>query len=676
MKKFSFLFFGFIFGLFLLGSNLSVFASGTPVATNVAITGTPNVGQTLTWSYTYTTTNMVWESVGNIWFSSGEATYTSLAIDSNNIQYVAYGDGWNWGKATVKKYNGTSWETVGSLGFSSGAVAYTNLAIDSNNIPYVAYYDGANSDKATVKKYNGTNWETVGSLGFSSGMASYISFVIDDNNIPYVSYMDGWNSQKASVMKYNGTNWEAVGFPGFSSWQASYTSLAIDSLNNLYILYDDVANSSRASVMKFNGTNWEAVGSLGFSSAQIVYTSLAIDKNNFLYAAYGDNGNQNRATVMKFNWTSREVVWVPDFSSGQAYYPSLKIDSNNVPYIAYSDKDYWTGSLDKKATVMKFNWTSWETVGVSNFASGHIYYNSLAISNSNALYLWYYDEWNGNKATVMKYEGYPEWISTYQWYGNGEIITGATWKTYNILSSDQGKYIKFEVEPFTSINSTWLKVMSSSILINTQGWGGWGGWWGWGWWTTNTGTVNTGSNTTGANNTGNIQLLTWNMSGFSQEFIDAYLFAYKIWITTQKTIQEADLYWNLTRVHMAKMMSNYDIKIMSGIIDTWRQCNFKDITNQSSEMKSYIKLSCQLGIMWVGMENFNPNWLVTRAEFGTVLSRILYGNKYNNWTPYYIEHLKALKKDWIITNIDPNLKEVRWYVMLMLMRATKIFQWE
>jgi hypothetical protein len=77
------------------------------------------------------------------------------------------------------------------LGFSSGAVAYTNLAIDSNNVPYVAYYDGANSDKATVKKYNGTNWETVGSLGFSSGMASYISFVIDDNNIPYVSYMDG-----------------------------------------------------------------------------------------------------------------------------------------------------------------------------------------------------------------------------------------------------------------------------------------------------------------------------------------------------------------------------------------------------------------------------------------------------------------------------------------------------
>jgi hypothetical protein len=48
MKKFSFLVFGFIFGLFLLGSNLSVFASGTPVATNVAITGTPNVGQTLT----------------------------------------------------------------------------------------------------------------------------------------------------------------------------------------------------------------------------------------------------------------------------------------------------------------------------------------------------------------------------------------------------------------------------------------------------------------------------------------------------------------------------------------------------------------------------------------------------------------------------------------------------
>jgi hypothetical protein len=41
------------------------------------------------------------------------------------------------------------WVNVGinSTGFSQGQVAYTSLAIDSNNIPYVAYQDIANSNK-------------------------------------------------------------------------------------------------------------------------------------------------------------------------------------------------------------------------------------------------------------------------------------------------------------------------------------------------------------------------------------------------------------------------------------------------------------------------------------------------------------------------------------------------
>jgi hypothetical protein len=46
-------------------------------------------------------------------------------------------------------------------------------------------------------------------------------------------------------------------------------------------------------------------------------------------------------------------------------------------------------------------------------------------------------------------------------------------------------------------------------------------------------------------------------------------------------------------------------------------------------MKFYIKLSCQLGLMGQGITVFNPDGEVTRAEFGTVLSRALYGDTYN-----------------------------------------------
>ncbi len=170
----------------------------------------------------------------------------------------------------------------------------------------------------------------------------------------------------------------------------------------------------------------------------------------------------------------------------------------------------------------------------------------------------------------------------------------------------------------------------------------------------------------------NVQTLgTIIWSEYSTEFNNAYLYAYNIGITTIKTIQQADMWGSLFRAPMAKMMVNYAIKVLDKTPDTWAVCEFNDIANQSTEMKTYIKLACQLGLMWVGMINFEPNTGVTRAQFGTVLSRALYGKTYDGVTPYYIGHLSALKAADIISNTNPDLKEVRGYVMLMLMRAKK-----
>jgi len=58
-------------------------------------------------------------------------------------------------------------------------------------------------------------------------------------------------------------------------------------------------------------------------------------------------------------------------------------------------------------------------------------------------------------------------------------------------------------------------------------------------------------------------------------------------------------------------------------------CDFNDLGDQTTEMKNYAKRACQLGLMGVGMTNFEPNTEMTRAQFGTVLSRALYGEKYN-----------------------------------------------
>lgn len=77
-----------------------------------------------------------------------------------------------------------------------------------------------------------------------------------------------------------------------------------------------------------------------------------------------------------------------------------------------------------------------------------------------------------------------------------------------------------------------------------------------------------------------------------------------------------------------------------------------------------------MGLMGVDISAFNPEDLVTRAQFGTVLSRALYGDAYNDGEPYYANHLQALKEAKIMNDISsPSASEIRGYVMLMMMRA-------
>ena len=125
---------------------------------------------------------------------------------------------------------------------------------------------------------------------------------------------------------------------------------------------------------------------------------------------------------------------------------------------------------------------------------------------------------------------------------------------------------------------------------------------------------------------------------------------------------------------MAKMMVNYAVKVLWLKPDTTKTCNFSDINNQTPEMQGYIKLSCQLGLMWVDNTKFNPSTEINRAQFATVLSRALYGStdKHDS-APYYTTPLQKLKAAWILHNINnpEQTKEIRGYVMLMMQRAKK-----
>lgn len=172
-------------------------------------------------------------------------------------------------------------------------------------------------------------------------------------------------------------------------------------------------------------------------------------------------------------------------------------------------------------------------------------------------------------------------------------------------------------------------------------------------------------------------------STHSQEVNEAYVWACQKWIIESNTIQGAKLWEFLNRAEMAKIVTIFELFELEAIPNMNKDCSaFADSMSwYSKQMKNYMITSCQLERMWINtadytpIPDFMPRKYVSRAEFWTILSRILWWEAYealNNSRYYYVEHLNRLKARWIMSNIDPTLVERRSYAILMIYRAAKM----
>ena len=177
------------------------------------------------------------------------------------------------------------------------------------------------------------------------------------------------------------------------------------------------------------------------------------------------------------------------------------------------------------------------------------------------------------------------------------------------------------------------------------------------------------------------------MDDFNKDVVPLYKWTYENKITTMDTLEAADPDGLLTRWHLAKMVVNYMVNVL------WRRIPYDVTYNcvywgdneavwESDEIKDYATKACAFGVMWINMENneFLPNSIVTRAEFWTVMSRVLWWDKYNvidtDNRLYYEDHLKTLKKNNILTQIeDPEERwEIRKWVWLVFRRVSEKFK--
>jgi hypothetical protein len=358
-----------------------------------------------------------WQPVGTAGFApsgSGVCNWQQIEIDAFNNVYVAFNDegqGLNNGQGTVMRFDGTAWQSIGTPGFTPGAAHHSSFALGQGDTVYYAFADGtaAGFSRASVMRYDGSSWSNIGS-NLTLGECQYSNIVVTGDGSVYFASVD--NAQPGGavlVKKYaGGTTWNDVGPTQYVSGAgASYSSMTKDNNDTLYLAYRDMSEGGMVRVKKFNGTDWVNVGApimsiTGPGASPAMDIHIAFNNNNQAYVAYS-HGFQGppRSSVHKLENNVWDIVGTPHFSTGQfetSLFNKLAFDATGNPYLSYQH-----GGLGNKASVMKFNGTTWVNVGLPGFSASVSAHNGIAIDGNDNPYVIYFDQGNGNMTTVMKY---------------------------------------------------------------------------------------------------------------------------------------------------------------------------------------------------------------------------------------------------------------------------------
>ena len=421
--------------------------------------------------------------------------------------------------------------------------------------------------------------------------------------------------------------------------------------------------------------------------------------------------------------TSETIIYSGTVSGGQVIAPEEPTKEwynftgwydweNKVvfPYVITGDKTltgHWE-AIQYTITYELSGWAlSWDDTNPESYTI-----ESDAITLNNPIRTWYTFtwwsgtdiEWTSNPVTIAKWS---TWNRSYEaiWEINQYTITFDTdgWSAIATITWDYGQIVPSVANPTKECNSFagWDKELPTTMpaenitlkatwnyTCSRSSWGG-------------------GSSRSSSNNTMNevvlwweVEVATWdnaevntwdenklpentdgnnwngNDSNYDPELVAAYQWAYKNGITTMDTIEKARLKDWITRAELAKMMVVFMSWVLQKEPVITGNAGYKDVSEKGQgDLAWYIELAYQYQIMWINaggkaLQNFNPNGKVSRAEFATVLSRVLFGSKYNqDGANYYEWHIKALAESKILTNTDPKIQELRWWIILMLYRS-------
>ena len=157
---------------------------------------------------------------------------------------------------------------------------------------------------------------------------------------------------------------------------------------------------------------------------------------------------------------------------------------------------------------------------------------------------------------------------------------------------------------------------------------------------------------------------------YFQDYWPAYSWARDNKIITDRTFSAANLYSAITRVEFAQFMMNFSKNVLKMKDPKKNICKLYDVSSLTKEYKEAVLWVCNNWIMWRWTRFFDWNSTLTLAEFATTLSRLFWWNEFSYGSPYYVNHVGALKGIWAIDDVDEPFNVLfRWDVLVMLMRS-------